>query len=404
MTNSFIKKILIIIGIVSGNAYSATQINLKDYLLNELKYFDNAYCQMTVTVTDNFGNLIKKERLNKTIFFVDDYEEDRKISWIAETSIDKNNPNFSSAKYNCPSTGTVWQSQLLGTLWNDVETWGEPIMSCIKTGLKHKGFVYYKEKQNDSSTKYFSPYHPVFGVVNEGCGEIIRTKLNKSYRCNTNLGESICEDRLAVIRDGKFYPLTINEAIVAKLNKEEIISNGFESLQGKSERLAKDEVKNRKAEEEEKRRVWLAGPEGKKYLADEEVKRKKVDDERLKSESAEKSRIAKEFPFYAVISCGIGSRHITITACFSGDYGSLEIRNGNDYGLYKIVQIANRMIPNSKEQREGLVVNLRNNFEINARNGEDNNIILGVKIIQRNSGNIIFQKQVDNFGSIRIKN
>jgi preprotein translocase subunit SecB len=62
------------------------------------------------------------------------------------------------------------------------------------------------------------------------------------------------------------------------------------------------------------------------------------------------------------------------------------------------------MIPNSNEQRDGLVVNLRNNFEINARNGEQKNIILGVKVIQRNSGNVVFQKQVDNFGSIRVKN
>jgi preprotein translocase subunit SecB len=96
--------------------------------------------------------------------------------------------------------------------------------------------------------------------------------------------------------------------------------------------------------------------------------------------------------------------HMTITACFSGEYGSLEIRNGNEYGLYKIVQIINGMIPNSNEQRDGLVVNLRNNFEINARNGEQKNIILGVKVIQRNSGNVVFQKQVDNFGSIRVKN
>ena len=164
------------------------------------------------------------------------------------------------------------------------------------------------------------------------------------------------------------------------------------------------QLQEKKNEDAEARRRFLESPEGKKYLVDEEVKRKKAEDERLKSEATERARIVKEFPFYAVISCGIGSGHMTITACFSGDYGSLEIRNGSEYGLYKIVQIANRMIPNSNEQGEGLIVNLRNNFEINARNGESKNIILGVKIIQRNTGNIVFQKQVDNFGSIRIKN
>ena len=406
MTNSFIKKILIIIVIVSSNSYAATStFDLKLYLLNELKYFDNDFCQMSVTVTDNFGNLIKKEGLYKTDVYIEDYAEDRKISWVADTSIDKNNPNYSSAKYNCPSTGTVWHSQILGTLWNDVETWGEPIISCIKAGLKHKGFIYYKDKQNDSSIKYLSPYHPVFGVVNEKCGDIIiRTKLNKNYECTTSLGRSLCDDKLAVNRNGVLLQLTINDAIVAKLNNEEVGTLGFETDQGKAERLSRDEEKKRKADEEEKRRIWLVSPEGKKYQADEENKRKKADVERLKSETAERARVAKEFPFYAVISCGIGTGHMTITACFSGDYASLEIRNGSDYGLYKIVQIINQMIPNSNEQREGLIVNLRDKFSINARNGENTNIILGIKVIQRNSGNIVFQKQVDNFGYIRIKN
>jgi hypothetical protein len=163
------------------------------------------------------------------------------------------------------------------------------------------------------------------------------------------------------------------------------------------------ERQEKKEEEAEARRRFLETPEGKKFLADEAAKEKKAEQDRIKVEAAEKARIAKEFPYYAVISCGIGTGHMTITACFSGDYGSLEIRNGNDYGLYKIVQIANRMIPNAKEQRDGLVVDLRSNFEINARNGESKNIILGVKIVQRNTGNVLFQKQVDNFGSVKVR-
>ena len=336
---------------------------------------------------------------------IDDYEEDRKISWSTDTFVDRYNPSYANSKKICVGSGVIWQSQLIGLVWSDVESWGQPMVSCLNSGMNHKGFYYYKDKQNDPATKYVSPYYPIFDEINKACGDIIgRIKLNKDYKCTTNLGASICEDKLAVMRNGKPNQVTINEAIVAKLNNEEVLAIGYETSQGKAERLSRDDEKKRKAEDDEKRRVWLSSPEGKKYLADEEVKRKKAEDERLKSEAAERARIAREFPFYAVISCGIGSGHMTITACFSGDYGSLEIRNGSEYGLYKIVQIANRMIPNSNEQGEGLIVNLRNNFEINARNGESKNIILGVKIIQRNTGNIVFQKQVDNFGSIRIKN
>ena len=155
---------------------------------------------------------------------------------------------------------------------------------------------------------------------------------------------------------------------------------------------------------EEKRKLWLQSTEGKNWTNQQIAQAKREEEARKKLAAEENARVAKEFPFYAVISCGTGQGNMGILACFSYEYGSLEVRNGSDYGLYKIAQIASGVIPNANEQNEGLVINLRNSFEINARNGDSAAIIMEIKIIRRSSGATVFQKQVDQFGSIRIKN
>ncbi len=115
-------------------------------------------------------------------------------------------------------------------------------------------------------------------------------------------------------------------------------------------------------------------------------------------------RFNTEFPFYAVISCGIGTGHINIMSCFSGSRGALEIKNGDEYGLYKIMQISNKMIPNSENQKNGLVINLRKGFELEARSDGSNSMILGVKVFDRNSNKILFEKQVGNWDVIKVGN
>jgi hypothetical protein len=157
-------------------------------------------------------------------------------------------------------------------------------------------------------------------------------------------------------------------------------------------------------QEREARQKWLETPEGRKHLAEEAIKEKKAEQDRLKAEMALKERMIREFPFYALITCGVGAAHIHITACIGSDYGSLEVRNGNDYGMYKIFQVMNLQVPNAKETREGYIIDLRRNFEIVARNGEEKNVIMGVKIIDRTSEKVVFQKQTDRFGTIRVRN
>ena len=110
--------------------------------------------------------------------------------------------------------------------------------------------------------------------------------------------------------------------------------------------------------------------------------------------------VTEKFPYYAVLFCGINGNNINIQACFSGDVSTeVELRNGEAYGLYKSYQIPNL----GKETQDGLVIDLENNFELTAQNSSEN-LILGVKVFQKSTNKIVFQKQVSQFGAIKISN
>jgi flagellar biosynthesis GTPase FlhF len=288
-----INYILMALAFLMSDAWATGSINYNFNLPNGWAF---GICKLNIVVTDSAGRLIRKERLNDYALIVDDFEEDRKISWEADTFVDRYHPNYAYNHQVCQSTGSIWQSQLIGWLWQEIERWEAPVVSCLKSGLNYKKITYYKEKQNDPSVKYFSPYHPIFNEINTACGDItIRATLKKDYKCtlNNNIGQSLCEDKLSVVRNGRSYALTVSDAIVAKLNREEVVILGWESDKGKAERISKEQELKRKAEEEENRRQWLLTAEGKKYLAEEAAKAKKAEEERAKQEAIKKAESDK---------------------------------------------------------------------------------------------------------------
>ena len=144
----------------------------------------------------------------------------------------------------------------------------------------------------------------------------------------------------------------------------------------------------------------------------EEKKQKEISDAKKAKEAAEArkrrkeqaARYAKEHPYKAVISCGMNGNHLNIMACFvgAGRYGAdtqLEITNGSFYKLYPSHNVSRA----GRETREGLVIDLKSNFQIKAQNSADN-LILSVKIYDRLTNKLLFNKSAAKYGPIYIKN
>jgi hypothetical protein len=100
------------------------------------------------------------------------------------------------------------------------------------------------------------------------------------------------------------------------------------------------------------------------------------------------------------VSCTVNGMHTNVLACFGGSPGTeLELTNGQEYGLYKVYQLLSL----GTETQQGFRINLRRNFKIVAQNSSSS-LILGIKIMDTISDQIVWQKQVSRFGVVNVSN
>jgi hypothetical protein len=107
--------------------------------------------------------------------------------------------------------------------------------------------------------------------------------------------------------------------------------------------------------------------------------------------------------YEAILSCGMGTNdHINILACFAGGSNGadteLELKNGNQYGMFKAYNISGL----GREYRDGFHINLQHHFSIKAQNSHDI-LTLSLKI-KDSKGNVVFQKSVAQYGVISVSN
>ena len=113
-----------------------------------------------------------------------------------------------------------------------------------------------------------------------------------------------------------------------------------------------------------------------------------------------KAKLAREFPKYAVFSCSFNDYHSLLAGCLGGAVPtSLELKNGNDYGIYRGYELDKV----GKESGNGFVINLKKNYSLEIQNSHKFSI-LGVKIYDRATDQLLFEKQVTQWGTIRVSN
>ncbi|MFM0441324.1 hypothetical protein PQQ84_33175 [Paraburkholderia strydomiana] len=119
-----------------------------------------------------------------------------------------------------------------------------------------------------------------------------------------------------------------------------------------------------------------------------------------RAEAEQKAAAANDpFPYLAVVTCSSGGMRGPLISCFAGRQGSpntnFELRNGKSYKLYQPFEIERL----GREANDGLEIPLARHFEITAQNADDL-MILGIKIIDKHSHNVLFEKQVGQFDAI----
>ena len=314
--------------------------------------------------------------------------------------------------------------------------------ACVKVGLRQRGILF---ESIDPLAKLESPSSATSRDVFSKCDSFTARKTiwgtnnKEDFPCTLRGGEkSRCRGVYAeTMPDGKLRSISLDDALKLHIDARPWTTGQIELQSGKTEReqqarveqerREKEELAKKEAEDREKK--WKESPEYKRQQAEMEKKRlaeeraaaekakkereeadalgrkQRAEEERRQKEQAERARqeresSAREFPYYAVVTCGFQGNHTNILACFAGRVGTeIELRNGNQYGLYKAHEIRNL----GQESHQGFKINLRRNFELKAQNSSEN-LVLGVVIRDVKTDQIVFQKQVSRFGVISIKN
>lgn len=123
--------------------------------------------------------------------------------------------------------------------------------------------------------------------------------------------------------------------------------------------------------------------------------------ENAAQEAAEQAAANEDpYPYTAVLNCGMnGFDNINLMACMGGDVGTeIELNNNGQYGLYKVYNL-----PSDWQQTErGVEIPLAKTFSLKMQNSSEN-LTMGLRVFD-NNGNILFQKQVAQWGVITVSN
>jgi hypothetical protein len=351
--------------------------------------------------------------------------------------------------FACPGSGSIQvqvndNSEQIAKKWEEYFAKStEEVRECVKYGMDVANLKY--QIFADPGVILTGPDDSKIKPIYEKCDSFMRqNQPNKGVSCslaNQNNLRTTCDGVYAERQpDGRLRTISRLAAIqlhfeskpwtVGLVENVEVRNIRLKREEEERQKLAAEAVAKREAEEKEKR--FRESPEYKKQqaelerkrLADEkeaEIKARKAQEERERQRIAEEKQagdrarqekaaadarrlqFSKDFPFYAEITCNNGGYgNFQIHACFSNTRDVLfELKNGADYKFYTMPDIFN-LSSNSGRNMES-IIDLRSNFELKMQNS-GKQWILGLRIIQRATGNVVFEKKVSGFGVISIRN
>lgn len=365
------------------------------------------------------------------------------LAWEGKTKV-----RGLASVFGCPGSGVI-QVQVNGNTDQITQQWNqyfakvpEEIRDCVKVGMDLSQIKY--QSLADPNALLTSPDDPKLKPIYEKCDNFAKqNQPRKASPCtlaNQNNLKTICDGVYAERQpDGRLKIISRANAVQLHFEGKPWTVGVIENADARTNRTKQEEedkakqaaVATAQKEAEEKERKFKESPEYKKQQAELERKRvaeekeaalkakkEQEENERAQREKAQREKAAadarraqeekqrleysKEFPFYAVISCGSNyNSNFPVYTCFNGrnDVNTeLELRNGSAYKMYTFVEILQMPENNGK-----LVIDLRQKFEMKMQNASDS-FIMNLKIYNRASQQVVYEKSASHYGVIRISN
>jgi hypothetical protein len=293
----------------------------------------------------------------------------------------------------CSVDGQILINQLILDEWRPIKERlsGTELLRCVNLGLSRIDELI--EGPATSVRLYVRPADPRISKIFEACNSLLAEPLRRNVPCIANeTGVKTHCDEAFFSEANPSGRLALDGALYALLDGQQVKKRLWETEAAEADRVERQ----RKREE---RDAWLKTEQGKKFLAEEDAKRKRAEENRRQEAAAAAARIEREYPYYAVITCGMQNQHLNIIACFSGRFlrTELELKNGDEYNLYQVQDLMGGNV--GQETGDGFIIDLRQSFRLVAQNSADN-LILGIKIFKRRDNEVVFEKKVSQFGVI----
>lgn len=117
----------------------------------------------------------------------------------------------------------------------------------------------------------------------------------------------------------------------------------------------------------------------------------------------EQQEFNRNYPYQAFISCSIQNQHANLSVCLKGGQydaeTTLEVQNGANYALYNVYNIGSA----GRETRDGLVLDLREDFSLKMQNSSSD-LILSIVVKERATGNVLYQRSAGQYGTLYVTN
>lgn len=194
-------------------------------------------------------------------------------------------------------------------------------------------------------------------------------------------------------------------AKMAEIEKQRQSALAADEAKKRAEQIERQRIETEKAEQakaREDREKWLESPAGKRYLAEEAAKKKRAEEDAKKQALAERQRIAKEYPYYAIISCKIQGMHTGIYNCLANQYGGatvIKLKNGEKEDIFQLYDVGRLGI----ETGDGFMVRLRKSFTLQTQNASEY-LIMGVEIFDAVHERLLFERKSLKYERISVKN
>ncbi len=198
----------------------------------------------------------------------------------------------------CSVNGEIFLNQIILDEWKPIKEKfdGTDSLRCVNFGLTKMNEI--NDGLASTDKLFIRPSDVISKKIFDLCDQLLAEPLKKNVTCDLIDGKtkSFCdEDYFSTSNPNR--KLKLQEAVIARLDGQQVNKGLWETISAQESRAElrrkQDDERLKITKQKEEREAWLKTADGKKFLAEEEAKRKQAELEQEKQEREKQARLER---------------------------------------------------------------------------------------------------------------